>query len=906
VSVAPVGHDVRCPVCGSTRDASLPDGLCARCLLTFALDAESGVFEDDAATSGEQDVAAHPDRCMGRYQLRGEIDRGGVGIVYRAWQADLKREVALKMLLPTRLETTDALNRFRREAELMASLDHAGILPVYEVGEQDGLPYYSMKLAEGGNLAARVAALRGQFRECARLVAVLARAIGYAHGRGILHRDLKPSNIVFDLAGQCMVTDFGLARRLAVDSSLTGIDALIGTPRYVAPEVLTTSGARLTTATDVYGLGAILYELLSGCAPFTELTPVQILQQLATRRPRPPRQLDAAISPVLEAICLRCLEKRPGDRFASADALADALDNWLARPTRGARRWLNRLASQPLPSRRRTLWWIATSAIMIAAIALTIVSMRPEASMPDPHIAASTLFVVPVGLPTPPASELAAARALSARLQGTQPLAVAPIEAVLRRTQAVDFSRFPFQRAVALGAFVQVDVLAVDASPQPPLRVRAIDALRNEVLWQGKTGSTNLDGAVRELAAALQARWRTPPPEAELSRAALAALARGADAASRREKPDNDAAIEAFQQAVALAPKAALAHALLADAYRQRGEVYGGAAFWVDSAIEEAERAARLDPSLAWANDALGVAYADKGWLRRSTAVYEQARLLGSFAVDSGLALNYYQGGRFDESFQLNRKSFDFWPRSIGLPIMIAEPLFALGATDAGEHWLQTAIAREPVAEKRGVMNAEIAMYRGDYARCRALAATLDPATLSGYYSANLLGKTCAERQHDWAAALALVEHDKQPSAAGIDNPGSTPPALEEAVLLDQLGRRDEALGTLAAARRAAQAAIDSGREHPKTFLRMATVLRLDGDIDAAYRMLDSAFEHGLTINARSDNDFEFLPFQNDARFAELRKTSLAKVAAMRERLEKTLSAEDLRSISQYTKASRP
>jgi len=241
-----------CPECGNRLDASQTDGLCARCLLAAALEAEQGAL---AAGNGETEslhaMGVPFDSRVGRYELREEIDRGGVGVVYRAWQADLKREVALKMLLPSRLETPDARSRFRREAELMASLDHPAILPVYEVGEQDGQPYYSMKLAEGGNLASRIAALHGKYRESARLVATIARGIGYAHDHGVLHRDLKPSNIVFDASGQCMVTDFGLARLLAVDSSLTGSDVLIGTPRYVAPEMVTTSGARLTAWSSV-------------------------------------------------------------------------------------------------------------------------------------------------------------------------------------------------------------------------------------------------------------------------------------------------------------------------------------------------------------------------------------------------------------------------------------------------------------------------------------------------------------------------------------------------------------------------------------------------------------------------------------------------------------------------------
>jgi tetratricopeptide (TPR) repeat protein len=903
----PVGREVRCPACGATYDASLPDGLCARCLLTFALEDEFGAGKGEPdSKAGSDDAAPGVHRRIGRYQLREEIDRGGVGIVYRAWQADLKREVALKMLLPARIETTDSLNRFRREAELMAGLDHPGILPVYEVGEHDGVPYYSMKLAEGGNLATHIPALRGKFSECARLVAVLARAINYAHGRGVLHRDLKPSNIVFDAGGQCMVTDFGLARRLAVDSSLTGIDALIGTPRYVAPEVLTTPGAQLTAAADVYGLGAIFYELLSGRAPFADLTPVQILQQIAVRRPRAPRQFDETIPAELEAICLRCLEKRPGDRYASADALAHALERWLTLPARGAARWRDRLAVRPLPSRRRVLMRVFAigCALVLAAIALSIeLARRAGPPVPDPRVATRTLVVLPIDLPTPPPAELAAARALSARLQGTQPLNVAAIEPALERARATDFPSSDLQRGMTLGALVQVQVLAVDASPL--LRVRAIDVLRDDLLWQGQANAADIDGLVHDLGAALEVSRRTPTPETELPRAALAALARGAELFSHFDETANDAAIDAFKQAIAIDARFALLHARLARAYSQRGFRFGGAAFWLDSAIEEAERAARLDPTLGMASKALGYAYYAKGWWQRSTEAYQHALALGAF--DTDLPLNYYAVSRFDESFRLYRRSLDFATHNSMFAYLAAQVLFALGASDASEHWMRIGITREPHAGKRRLMEAEIASHRGDYARCRALADGLDPDLVSGGFgSAGGIERNCAEHVRDWPAALASLEHEKQHYANGTGDLGNSGPELEEAVLLVQLGRDVEVAPLLARARRSAQAAIDGDSEDPEKFLGMATALRLGGDTDAAYRMLDRAFTHGLTINASNDGSIEFVPFQKDARFAELRKASLAKVAEMRERVEKTLSAEDIDVVSLRNQAIPP
>jgi serine/threonine-protein kinase len=234
----------------------------------------SSALDDDEDDGGEDATGRHAPLVIGGYRLLGEIARGGAGVVHRAWQPALKREVALKRVLSARLENRESLDRFQREAELMAGLDHPGILPVYEIGLHEGVPWFSMKLAEQGNLAERAATLHGRYDEIARVLVRVARAVQHAHDRGVLHRDLKPSNIVFDREGQPLVTDFGLARQLSVDSTLTGADALIGTPRYVAPEMIATPGAKLTIAVDVYGLGAILYELLTGAPPFSELAPL--------------------------------------------------------------------------------------------------------------------------------------------------------------------------------------------------------------------------------------------------------------------------------------------------------------------------------------------------------------------------------------------------------------------------------------------------------------------------------------------------------------------------------------------------------------------------------------------------------------------------------------------------------
>ncbi|MBM4001354.1 MAG: hypothetical protein FJ297_17775 [Planctomycetes bacterium] len=284
-------------------------------------------------------------RPFGGYRLLRVLGRGGMGVVYEAKQAQPDRTVAIKVMHPTReLDVVDR-QRFRNEAEASAWLNHPGIVPIYEVGEHEDHLYFSMRLIEGGSLAGR-AGRPSVPREAATLIAAVARAVHHAHQRGILHRDLKPSNVLVDSAGLPYVADFGLAKQLHLDSDLTQTGAMIGTPAYMAPELAANAprshasreirrARQATTAIDVYGLGAVLYFLLTGKAPFRGETPLDTLAQVVGKEPIPPGRLTSMVDRDLEAICLKCLDKEPARRFGSAAEVADDLDRWLAGlPTR--------------------------------------------------------------------------------------------------------------------------------------------------------------------------------------------------------------------------------------------------------------------------------------------------------------------------------------------------------------------------------------------------------------------------------------------------------------------------------------------------------------------------------------------------------------------------------------------
>ena len=283
-----------------------------------------------ATPVGETAVAApgHP-RRFGEYELLEEIGRGGMGVIYKARQVRLNRLVAIKMILAGEFASASDVQRFGVEAENAASLDHPNIVPIYEVGQFNGQHYFSMKLVEGGWLPQHVARLAKDHRAAARLVAAVARAVHYAHRRGILHRDLKPANILLEIDGQPLVSDFGLARRLTAPAGMTISGAILGTPSYMAPEQAC-SDKGLTTAVDVYSLGAILYELLTGQPPFRAQTPLETLQQVREKEPAPPSSFSTHVDRDLETICLTCLRKDPASRYPSTEALATDLEHWLA------------------------------------------------------------------------------------------------------------------------------------------------------------------------------------------------------------------------------------------------------------------------------------------------------------------------------------------------------------------------------------------------------------------------------------------------------------------------------------------------------------------------------------------------------------------------------------------------
>jgi serine/threonine protein kinase/tetratricopeptide (TPR) repeat protein len=382
-----------CRKCGAEIFADAPEGLCTACLFETGLDlvadeSVAGVDLSAAASAKADDPGPHAgvsslpkkksDRGktfadFGDYELLEVIGRGGQGVVYRARQKSLNRTIALKVIGLGHWASDAHLKRFRREAEAAARLDHSGIVPIYEVGERDGSCYFSMKLVEGGQLDAVAKREPMPTRRAVELIAKVARTVHYAHEHGILHRDIKPGNILLDQKGEPHLTDFGLARLVETESTVTRTMEVLGTPSYMAPEQAVGNNDAVSAVTDVYGIGAVLYQLLTGHPPFAGGTTYETIKLLLDTEPRQPRLWNSKIDRDLSTICLKCLEKDPKRRYSSALALADDLERWLKHEPILARRIGILSRSRKWVRRNPTSALLAASLVALAAAAGWIV-----------------------------------------------------------------------------------------------------------------------------------------------------------------------------------------------------------------------------------------------------------------------------------------------------------------------------------------------------------------------------------------------------------------------------------------------------------------------------------------------------------------------------------------------------
>ena len=664
----------KCEQCGATT--RLGQGLCVSCLFNEGLgregEASTEVFESVLEEANVPDTQWR----LGNYEILEEIGRGGMGVIYRARQRYSRRFVALKRVLTYHADSHETLARFRREAEAAASLDHPNILPIHEVGEtEDGLPFFSMKLATGGSLRTAAAALRSEPRECVRLMAKVAHAVAYAHAQGILHRDLQPGNILLDARGEPLVSDFGLAKWLDKESDLTQTLTTFGTPGYIAPEPA--EGADFSPAADIYGLGAILFNLLAGRPPFVGPNALSVIRQAAAMPAPKLRSFAPSVGRDLETIIARCLERDPKARYQSAAALGQDLERWIeGRP----------IIARPVSAPARLWRWSRRNPVLagaaIACLFLTIAvgsllrerfSVQPSASPSDKSIAV---------LPFENFSDNKENSYFAAGIQDDVLTSLAQIHdlKVISRTSVMAYQKSSGRNmreiSRALGVANVLEGSVRRTGNRVLLNVQLIDARNDRHIWAERydravADSIGLQGELAtKIASALKAKLAPeerarldarPTTNSEAYVLYLTALGTGNDIEAE----------QLYMQATALDPGFALAYArasilnsgistAMASDHRARKA----------KARAQAEEALRLSPNLGEAHMALGLC------LYVGAKKYDAA--LKEFEVAAATSPNnaeiyiyvagiYRRQGRWRESVASFERAMSLDPRNRGL-----------------------------------------------------------------------------------------------------------------------------------------------------------------------------------------------------------------------------------------------
>lgn len=608
-----------CARCGGILTLN---GDCLQCLLGVGLEGDDLSREDFADVLAEIDLGDGEWR-LGNYQILEEIGRGGMGVIYRARQRHSKRIVALKRVLSYHGDSRETLERFRREAEAAASLDHPNILPIYEVAEADGLPFFTMKLAMRGSLQEAAPALRSDLRETVRLLAKVAHALAYAHRQGILHRDLKPGNILLDGAGEPLVSDFGLAKWIDTKSDLTRSLAIFGTPGFIAPEQAQGPAAALTPAADIYSLGAILFDLIAGHPPFMGDHALAVIREAGEKTAPKLRSIVPTADRDLETICAKCLEREPAARYHAANDLAQDLERWLeGRPI------IARPVSVPVRlwrwARRNPAITLATTAGVIgaaAAIGYQVHNQHLESDLTARALAQRSIVVLPfLDLDTgEPDVALGGTTAgfLQSRWAQLSPAKVTALSKLPARwtgaaneTEIRAAGHQTASRTVLTGTRrrindrVRYSFHLIDASANEPLEHWLVEAAAAEPLGGNRVISALAATTYRHLeqpAFRVSVTRNDPAMENERARPFITT---GQELLYRRNLPDMERAINCFEGAIENEPRSIAARCYLAFALMGR-DLLRSAPALAQRGLQVAHEAAGLAPDDPTANRAV-------------------------------------------------------------------------------------------------------------------------------------------------------------------------------------------------------------------------------------------------------------------------------------------------------------
>jgi serine/threonine protein kinase/Tfp pilus assembly protein PilF len=734
-----------CSYCG--QSSTIGHRLCVNCLLQRALDPQEE--SDEADLSFAQFLAGIdiPDRQwrLGNYEILEEIARGGMGVVYRARQRHSRRIVGLKRILSFHADSRETLERFRREAEAAASLDHPNILPIYEVSESEGLPFFSMKYAAGGSLRDAGMAFRGNPKDCVALLAKVSRATEYAHTQGILHRDLKPGNILLDSRGEPFVSDFGLAKWLDISTDLTQTLTVFGTPGYIAPEQAEGAIANLTPAADVYSLGAMLFDLLTGRPPFLGEHALAVIKQAAEKTAPKLRSVIPTADRDLETICAHCLQRGPAARYQSAAALADDLECWLQCKPIKTRRVLPPARVWRWSRRNPKLVGTAAACLLLGAASIWVFRGAPEMA---PHITApeESIAVLPFENLSSDKENAYFAEGIQDEIL-TRLSKIADLK-VISRTSTQHYKSAPKnlrQIAMQLGVANMLEGSVQRSGDKVRVSVKLIKAADDVHLWADTFDRklTDIFSVESEVAKSIADQLRVkltgreeqiiaakPTDNPEAYDAYLRGLAYSLKTAS--SSANSLGAQKYLREAVRLDPKFALSWALLSIA-EARGYLTLTLQPTValrDDILQAAETALKLQPNLGEAVLAKGSYYYSclKDY---DTAVhyFEQARPLlpNSSRIPELLAYVERRRGEWDRSESHFKEAERLDPRNASLLGQHAQSYIALRRFPDALRKLDQVLNITPDDMDTLVYKAGIAQAEGDLPRAASLLAPLHP-----------------------------------------------------------------------------------------------------------------------------------------------------------------------------------
>ena len=794
-----------CGKCGNTIFDTAPQGLCSVCLfdtglsiLTESVDGPNakdfGADNDSTSTDAAELFSASDD-----YELLEEIGRGGQGVVYRARQKSLNRTVAIKIIGISNGRTKAHLKRFRLEAEAAAKLNHPFVVPIHEIGQRKGRCYFSMGLVEGGRLDQIAKREPMSPRQATEVIAKLARTVHYAHQHGIIHRDIKPGNILLDTKGEPHLTDFGVARLLETENDATCTIEVSGTPSYMAPEQAHANNGHVSSATDVYGLGAVLYQLLAGQPPFTGGTPFETVRLLLETEPRQPRLLNPKVDRDLSTICLKCLEKDPKRRYSSALALGEDLEHWLRHEPIRARRtgvlargrkWIRRSPAAAA--------LVVMSALLASAVGVIVWKVGAVGRQPS------------TGIAVLPFENLSNDREDAYFAEGMQDEILARLSKiadlkVISRTSTQKYKSAPDNlREIAkqLGVANVLEGSVQKTADQVRVNVQLINALNDTHLWgdiydrkltdifavESEIAKTIADTLQAKLSGA-EKQLITARPTSDLT--AYELYLKGRSLWGKRSGDNIPKAIAFYEQAIARDPKYALAYAGLAEAYAILPAYTATAP---QDAYPKAKAAAvkalQLDDKLAEAHTALALILC-VGDLDMAGSISEFQRAI-ALNPNYATAHHWYGNGpllalgRFEEAIAEGKRAVELDPFS---PIINA---------DLGQNLFCARRYDEAIAQLRKTLEIDPTFYYAHYNLGMALQLKGDlPAAIAEYTQAQqlsddlfvpvLLASAKAKSGDKDAAVRLLAELEELGQHRHV-------PSYWRAFLYLSLGNRDEAV----------------------------------------------------------------------------------------------------------------